>query len=663
MDRDALSRADEVAAGALGRHRLPEAVRLAPESSDRNADIRALSEALERDPEMADLAFRLASVLSLSAEPHGSVGDLATDLGTPAIELLALAVGTCGTYIAPGGLDAVTSRIWLHNAATCVLASMLGERYPCDAPAAAVLGAILHDIGRVALHEHDPDGYTRALLFHAETACSELDAERAAFGADHQLVGGQIAVGWGLPDEAAWLLTRHHEPPFRGPVPRLGGGPATPRPLTAAYLIHLADYVATLAGLEPVRALPPVDTDLEAWPVLGINLADAVGMARDLQPRLGELLRVLGMPAVDLAEQSSLSRYWPGLDWGRSVDELRLRVDQRMRDLALFRNRIAAIPFGRNLEQTLEFLTSETLEPLGFGRMIVYVVASGAGLLMPWHIVGDDAIVPSALPAIPLGSAVDQLAAVGRGEAARLLDRAENGRPQSALLDALGARRLAAAPITGAGRTFGVLLADTPDDGCGATVADARVLGAIAVQLGGFLEYAEAAAAHTVAEEDSVDIEMCDPETGIYNREALNERLERETTRSQRTAIPFSVVLFSVESFDRIADLEAEARLDALSRLVEAVYDSVRASDDLYRASDSEFVLLLPETPLSNAPTPAETIFQAMSRARLDDIAPGLGQLDVTWSVVGYPDDGDTYDAILSAVESKLRVPTGRADG
>jgi len=663
MHRDALGTAEQIAAGARGRHRLPDVVRLVLECPDERLSPSELSRILERDPELAELSLRLAAVLRLSASSHDSVDALAADLGAHAMRLLALAVGAHETYVAPGNLDAVASRIWLHNAATCVLVSMMGERYPCDASAGAVLGALLHDIGRVALHEHDPEGYGRAALFHAETACAELDAERAAFGTDHQLVAMRIALGWRLSDDAASLLGRHHEPPFRAPVPRLGGDPATLRPLTAAYLIHLADYVAALAGLEAVLGLPPVDTDLEVWPVLGVDLAEAVRFARGMGSRLGELVDTLGLPALDLAEQSSLSWYWPGLDWTERIDELGRRVGQRMRDLALFRNRIAAIPFGRNLEQTLEFLTSETLEPLGFGRMIVYVVAPAVGLLMPWHVVGDDDIVPSALPAIPLGSESDQLAAVGRGGAARLLHRHESGLPQSALLDALKARRLAAAPISGAGRTFGVLVADTPDDGCGATVADARVLGAIAVQLGGFLEYAEVAATLSADEEDAVDIEMCDPETGIYNRDALAERLDRETTRSQRTAIPFSVVVFGIESFDRIAKLEPEARLDALSRLVEAVYDSVRASDDLYRASASDFALLLPETPVSHAPTPAETIMQAISKVRLDDLAPGLGGLDVTWAAVGYPDNGDTFGEIVAAVESKLRGTAGRSDG
>jgi diguanylate cyclase (GGDEF)-like protein len=90
---------------------------------------------------------------------------------------------------------------------------------------------------------------------------------------------------------------------------------------------------------------------------------------------------------------------------------------------------------------------------------------------------------------------------------------------------------------------------------------------------------------------------ISDPLTGLPNRRALTEFLEREAGRARRHRRALSVALFDVDQFkginDTLGHLAGDATLRALAALLGPL---VRGGEFLARYGGDEFALALPET-------------------------------------------------------------------
>jgi diguanylate cyclase (GGDEF)-like protein len=86
-----------------------------------------------------------------------------------------------------------------------------------------------------------------------------------------------------------------------------------------------------------------------------------------------------------------------------------------------------------------------------------------------------------------------------------------------------------------------------------------------------------------------------DPLTRIYNRRVFLLWCEKESGRSQKTGLPFSVLMIDLDHFKRINDEFGHDTGDrALCAVVEKIQDSVRGIDVIGRWGGEEFVALLP---------------------------------------------------------------------
>lgn len=86
-----------------------------------------------------------------------------------------------------------------------------------------------------------------------------------------------------------------------------------------------------------------------------------------------------------------------------------------------------------------------------------------------------------------------------------------------------------------------------------------------------------------------------DPLTGVFNRRALQQRLQTLVAQAGATGQPLSVAFLDVDHFKRINDRHGHAAGDqCLCDLVGRVRASIRAGDVLARYGGEEFVVVLP---------------------------------------------------------------------
>lgn len=97
------------------------------------------------------------------------------------------------------------------------------------------------------------------------------------------------------------------------------------------------------------------------------------------------------------------------------------------------------------------------------------------------------------------------------------------------------------------------------------------------------------AAVHHLVEEA-----LTDPLTGIHNRRAFEQDLERETARARRHGRPLTLAVIDVDGLKEINDRRGHRAGDETLRAVAGALDSTaRREDGTYRIGGDEFALLL----------------------------------------------------------------------
>ncbi|WP_028575110.1 diguanylate cyclase [Desulfonatronovibrio hydrogenovorans] len=109
-------------------------------------------------------------------------------------------------------------------------------------------------------------------------------------------------------------------------------------------------------------------------------------------------------------------------------------------------------------------------------------------------------------------------------------------------------------------------------------------------------------------------LSMRDGLTDIPNRRSFDEQLEKEWARSQRNALPLSLVMLDIDHFKAYNDNYGHGAGDECLRRVARVLSQslARPMDMLARYGGEEFVVLLPETDPQGAVHVAEHLRQAI---------------------------------------------------
>jgi two-component system cell cycle response regulator len=138
---------------------------------------------------------------------------------------------------------------------------------------------------------------------------------------------------------------------------------------------------------------------------------------------------------------------------------------------------------------------------------------------------------------------------------------------------------------------------------------DERLLSLVATELGGPLQMA-------ALFEDARRLATIDMLTGLLNRRAFLDAIERERSRSVRHAFPMSLLLLDVDHFKNVNDERGHAMGDIVLQGVARVLESVaRKSDFVARWGGEEFVLALPQTGEAGARVAAERVRRAVAAA------------------------------------------------
>ncbi len=149
------------------------------------------------------------------------------------------------------------------------------------------------------------------------------------------------------------------------------------------------------------------------------------------------------------------------------------------------------------------------------------------------------------------------------------------------------------------------------------------------------------------------DAARTDPLTGLPNRVALHEGIERELQRAMPHDRPVSVVVIDLDRFNRINKRHGIAAGDqVLHRVASLLEDRTRLMDVVARSGGEEFAVVLPETDPHSAFLFAEEVLQAIRQ----NFAKPQVAITASAGVASFPDHSRDLAELLSAGDGALRA-------
>lgn len=151
---------------------------------------------------------------------------------------------------------------------------------------------------------------------------------------------------------------------------------------------------------------------------------------------------------------------------------------------------------------------------------------------------------------------------------------------------------------------------------------------------------------------------LTDGLTGLYNRRSLDQMLQREVALAERHKHPLSLVMLDMDHFKEINDSHGHAAGDHLLKsFADCVRMTLRKTDLAFRYGGDEFVIALPQTPVSQAEQVVNKLRQAFAAVDFShaithlDHAPTLS-IGVAERLLAH--NVLTLDSLLAAADTAL---------
>ena len=203
-------------------------------------------------------------------------------------------------------------------------------------------------------------------------------------------------------------------------------------------------------------------------------------------------------------------------------------------------------------------------------------------------------------------------------------------------------------PLIAQGEALGVLYLGASDDGSAWPEAQQRLASTVSDQLG-------LAVANLKLRETLRNQSIRDPPTSLFNRRYLEETLERELRRAERSRGTLGVVMMDLDLFKQFNDTFGHDIGDTLLRdFGRLLQSTVRGGDVACRYGGEEFMLILPEADIEITRQRADRIREAVKHLFVAHRGHSVGSVTVSAGVAAYPDHGTTGEALVQAADAAL---------
>ncbi|RMF33284.1 MAG: HDOD domain-containing protein [Chlorobiota bacterium] len=178
-----------------------------------DSDVRRLAHYVEQDVAISTKVVRVANSPMFGLRiPVASISQAIMTIGLTRVTNIVLGVSIFSKFVYLRTLaGAFLEQFWRHSAATATLARALASRAKLNFQEMEFLAGLVHDIGKLAMLQSDPERFRILLETIGSGTMDELEAEQQIYGATHAEAGELIANVWRLPSYVQGAIRLHHE--------------------------------------------------------------------------------------------------------------------------------------------------------------------------------------------------------------------------------------------------------------------------------------------------------------------------------------------------------------------------------------------------------------------------------------------------------------------
>ncbi len=313
-------------------------------------------------------------------------------------------------------------------------------------------------------------------------------------------------------------------------------------------------------------------------------------------------------------------------------------------ELLILQQIFTTLNSAMDVDDILAMVLRGIREALGFERIVLFDVSGGV-VQRSLESSGGQGVATAADPRDFRASATLRDLAAGKGNyAIGAAGDGESPLADGAASSPAGDGPYCLVPLVSRGAVRGILYADRPPS---ATISEyqLQILFDFGTQAAIAIENARLHAESARLLEETRALASTDPLTGLLNRRALTEQLERELWNAARYGAPTTVVLFDLDGLKRINDEGGHAAGDdALLRFADALRQAARRGDIVARYAGDEFVVVMAQADHAAAETALARIYAAVRAAGLHCSA----------GAAVFPIDGSDAPALIAAADRAL---------
>jgi len=534
-------------------------------------------------------------------------------------------------------IDAKDQTTHCHVRRVQIYAAGMGEVFGLTPNEIAALkaGALLHDIGKLAVPPH---------ILNKPGPLTPAEFEKMKI---HTVVGAQILGRVDFPYPVIPIVRHHHEQwDGRGYPDRLRGEQI---PITAR-IISVVDCFDSVREDRPFRRGMTMD---EATALLlrgaGIHF-DPVVVEQFLKhlPRFDVGIEELGLQHQPANNSSEPPIQLDTVDMAQTRERGSFiaydQIKKAHREVyALYE---IARTFGTSLdvEHTLEILVDKVGHVVPFDTCIVYFYDDGKGYATARHVVGKNN-QKLAGRCIALGEGVTGFALANRSPVNQLhpsLDFTDIN-PEAAIKY----RSMASLPLfkddvlLGALSVYSSELEQYTDD-------HMRLLETVT-------RLASDALANAMQHAEAESNALTDPLTGLPNARYLALRFEEEAARARRTDRTFQVVMLDLDEFKNVNDTYGHKAGDKMLREIAHIVEAqLREYDFLARYGGDEFVALVQEVVGAQVEELCARIENAVSKFELPLGKNRVARVGISVGTATFGINGETLDQLVVAADNEM---------
>ena len=572
---------------------------------------------------------RVSEVTRAQADKVRYVEEIA-DLHMNTIESLAIAI------------DAKDQTTHGHVRRTQIYATEMGKllKVKDQELRALVAGALLHDIGKLAVPEYILNKPGK--LTEAEFAKMKI----------HPTVGGDILKRVNFPYPVEDIVRYHHEKWDGSGYPK--GLKAEQIPLVARIISVVDFYDATrcdrpyrkgmkredsLSLLQKMSAssFDPKVVDLFTKHVIEF---DQLIDAEDIQEQVpSENIDFLTSARPDAGLASDILGSPDGSLGFRSIT-------QAQREVFALHEIAQTIGSSLNMHDTVTLVSNKLRAIVPFDTCIIFVVDDRSGKAIAMHVVGDHADLFSA-----------RRISVGDGITGWVIANARSMCNSSPELDLVGLpddiarsfRGVLVSPLIREDGAFGAITLYSKGR-TSYTTEHVRLLESVA-------QHAASALNNAITFEKTKESALTDPLTELPNARGFYMMLEQRLAECQRmNRESLSLISMDVDDFKKINDQWGHAIGDRLlASIARVIRKELRQMDILCRYAGDEFVAIMPMASQSMSETVAERIRKAVTEHKFSVRTGKTVEVSISTGIASFPENGESTEELLTTAARNMQ--------